>query len=166
MPLSEMDSLPEIIPTLRETGFYIAGLNTVTDWIVSPIVVAGLKISPEGLLGPMSRLLFWSMGRFARPPFAATLRLDAAGTTGGLPHQLTVQLSHEDGYEFTAIPVVASLLQWQDDAIRRPGLVHQAHFVHPERLLRDMARMGVAIDIVDDLLDKRGVIRIASQESR
>jgi saccharopine dehydrogenase (NAD+, L-lysine-forming) len=166
MPLSEMDSLPELIPTLRETGFYIAGFNTITDWIVSPLVVAGLKISPERLIGPMSRLLFWSMSRFTRPPFGTTLRLDAAGTTGGLPHQLTVQLSHEDGYEFTAIPVVASLLQWQDGATRRPGLVHQAHFVHPERLLRDMVRMGVAIDIVDNLLDKREAIQIASQESR
>jgi saccharopine dehydrogenase (NAD+, L-lysine-forming) len=103
------------------------------------------------------------MSRFARPPFGVTLRLDATGMTGGLPHQLTVQLSHEDGYEFTAIPVVATLLQWQDGATRRPGLVHQAHFVDPGRLIRDMARMGVAIDITDELPNDREMVHSASQ---
>jgi len=163
MPLGEMDSLPKIIPTLRETGFYIAGFNVITDWIVSPLVVAGLKLSPERLLEPLSRLLFWSMGRFARPPFGSTLRLDAAGVSAGLPHKLTIQLSHEDGYEFTAIPVVAAILQWQE--ARRPGLVYQAHFVEPERLMQDMARMGIAVNMVDDQLNNGKVAHPTSRAS-
>jgi saccharopine dehydrogenase (NAD+, L-lysine-forming) len=147
MPLDEMDALPEMIPTLRKTGFYIAGFNPVTDWLVTPLVLAGLKIAPERLLPSMSRLLFWSMGRFARPPFGTMLTLEASGVTGGEPHHLTARLFHEDGYVFTAVPVVATILQWLDSEARKPGLWYQAHIVDPERLVRDIAGMGIEISI-------------------
>jgi saccharopine dehydrogenase (NAD+, L-lysine-forming) len=143
-----------MIPTLRETGFYIAGFNAVTDWLITPIVMAGLKIAPERLLPSMSRLLFWSMGRFARPPFGALLMLEASGVTGGEPHHLTVRLFHEDGYVFTAVPVVATIRQWLDGEARRPGLWHQAHSVDPERLLRDMAGMGIEIEVNENVPEK------------
>lgn len=154
MPLDEMDALPEMIPTLQETGFYIAGFNGITDYFISPVVMAGLKLAPERLLPAMSRLLFWSMGRFARPPFGTLLMLEASGVTGGEPHRLTARLFHEDGYVFTAVPVVATIFQWLDGEARRPGLWCQAHIVNPERLLRDMAGMGIDIDINENIPER------------
>ena len=54
-------------------------------------------------------------------------------------------LRHPDGYQFTAIPCVATLLQVLDGSARRPGLWMQAHLAEPTRLLRDMQCMGVEI---------------------
>ena len=52
---------------------------------------------------------------------------------------------HKDAYMFTAIPVTACLLQYIDGSIRKPGLWTQANIVEPNRLIKDMERMGVQI---------------------
>ncbi len=148
MGLAEMDGLPEQIPSLRETGFYVGGFNWFTDWLVSPVVVLGLKVAPRRLLGPMAQLLFWSMCRFARPPYGMVLQLEATGQRDGEAHAMTLRLTHPDGYAFTAIPTVACLRQWLAGA-RPAGLWFQAQFVAPALFLRDMAAMGVAMTQVD-----------------
>lgn len=43
------------------------------------------------------------------------------------------------------MPVVATILQWLDGSIRKPGLFTQGELVQPERLLNDMQRMGIAV---------------------
>ena len=144
MTLGEMDALPESIPSLRETGFYVGGFNWVSDWFVSPLVMVGLKLAPRRLLSPLARLQFWSMARFARPPYGTVLQLAATGQRDGAPHTMTLRLTHDDAYALTAIPVVACVRQWLAGP-RRPGLWFQGQYVEPEALLRDMARMGVAI---------------------
>lgn len=58
---------------------------------------------------------------------------------------MELMLSHEDGYMLTAIPVAATLLQYLDGSIARPGLWTQANLVEPVRLMRDMQMMGVQI---------------------
>ena len=144
MTLGEMDALPELIPSLRETGFYVGGFNWFSDWFVSPLVMVGLKLAPRRLLSPLARLQFWSMARFARPPYGTVLQLAAAGQRDGAPHTLTLRLAHDDGYAMTAIPVVACVRQWLAGP-RQPGLWFQGHYLEPEALLGDMARLGVTI---------------------
>ena len=75
MTLGEMDALPDLIPSLRETGFFVGGFNPVSDWLVSPLVMVGLRLAPRRLLRPLARLQFWSMARFARPPYGTVLQL-------------------------------------------------------------------------------------------
>jgi saccharopine dehydrogenase (NAD+, L-lysine-forming) len=144
MTLGEMDALPDLIPSLRETGFYVGGFNWFSDWFVSPLVMVGLKLAPRRLLSPLARLQFWSMAHFAQPPYGTVLQLEATGTRDGAPHALTLRLAHDDAYALTAIPVVACLRQWLAGP-RRPGLWYQGQYVEPEALLVDMARMGVVI---------------------
>jgi saccharopine dehydrogenase (NAD+, L-lysine-forming) len=147
MFLEEMRSLPEIYPTLHETGFFVGGFNWFVDWIVMPIGLFMLRLSPGRMAQPLGRLMAWGLKRFSKPPYGTLLKLEAEGKHAGEPRQIDLILSHPDGYLFTAIPMVACLLQILDGSVRRPGLWMQAHIVEPERMMADMKRLGIAVQI-------------------
>jgi len=145
MFFEELRDLPGMFPGLNETGFYIAGSHWFVDWILMPVVLAGLKIGPRAAAGPLGRLLWWGMRNFPRPPYTTLLKVEAVGESDGGPATFTATVAHPDAYELTAIPVVACLLQWMDGVARRPGLWIMGHLVEPARLFRDMQRMGVRV---------------------
>jgi saccharopine dehydrogenase-like NADP-dependent oxidoreductase len=146
MDLDEMKPLPERIPTLRRTGFLIAGSDPVTNWIVSPLMMAGLGLLPRVRLETWGRLYCWSIRTFARPPYGTLVQLDAEGREDGRRVRLRLALHHEDGYELTAIPVVAMVRQLLDGSARQPGLHLMGLLVEPERLLQDCEAMGVRVE--------------------
>ena len=150
MFLEEMRAMPEMLPSLRETGFYIAGFNWFADWFVMPLMMVAMKLFPRVAVKPMGRLLCWSTRAFSSPPYGIVMRVEAAGEKGGQPKSVEVSLFHDDGYLFTAIPVVACLLQYLDGSLRRPGLWMMGHMVAPSRLVNDMERMGVKISGSED----------------
>ncbi|MCX7669921.1 MAG: saccharopine dehydrogenase, partial [Anaerolineae bacterium] len=147
MFLEEMRRLPEQYPTLRETGFFVGGFNWFVDWFLSPIVFLGLKMFPQKGLQPLSRLMFWGLKAFSRPPYGTLLKLEATGIRHGAPHAAEMTVAHADGYRLTAIPVAACLKQYLNGSIRKPGLWFQAHLVEPARFFRDMERMGASITL-------------------
>ncbi|TLN05321.1 KR domain-containing protein, partial [bacterium] len=73
MFFEELRDLPRQIPTLREVGFYMAGSNWLTDWVISPIVMLGLKLAPVRGVRPMGKLMWWGMQNLSRPPFTVLL---------------------------------------------------------------------------------------------
>jgi len=145
MFLEEMRALPEMFPSLQETGFFVGGFNWFTDWLVMPLAMVVNKAWPQGGLKPMAKLMQWGLKTFSRPPFGILLKVEAQGATNGQAKKLAVTLYHPDGYLFTAIPVAACLLQYLDGMGRKPGLWTQAHLVEPVRLMQDMQRMGIDI---------------------
>lgn len=145
MRLEEMMDLPAGIPSLRETGFYIAGFDPVTDYAVLPAVLALVRIAPV----TAGRIFRWSASTFGRPPYGFALQLEARGTHEGTQQRLTVRLAHSDGYFFTAAPVVACLKQYLSGSIRKPGVHCQANLVEPAAFLRDLERMGIAVEMND-----------------
>jgi saccharopine dehydrogenase (NAD+, L-lysine-forming) len=149
MFLEEMRPLPELVPTLRETGFYVGGFNWFVDWIIFPLGLGLLWVpSPRG---PrlFSRMMLWGLKRFGRPPYGTLLKLEAAGLRDGAEAELVLVVFHADGYVLTAAPMVATLLQVLDGSARKPGLHFQALLADPERLLADMQRMGVEVSITE-----------------
>jgi saccharopine dehydrogenase (NAD+, L-lysine-forming) len=58
---------------------------------------------------------------------------------------VVVELRHPDGFEFSAIPVLACLRQYLDGSIARPGVWLMGEVVEPKRLFADMERMEVLI---------------------
>lgn len=142
MFFEELRPLPEMYPSLREAGFFISETHWITDWVIMPITWMWLKIMPKAV-GPIGRFLWWGMGTFHKPPYRVELQVQAAGLKDGKMMNIRASVAHPDGYELTAIPVVAALLQYLDGSARKPGLWMMGHFVEPIRLMKDMEKMGV-----------------------
>lgn len=142
----ELRELPQQIPTLNETGFYIAGFDGFTNYLVIPLGILALTIAPNAAKKPFARIFTWSLKNFCRPPYGTILRLEACGIKNGQSSNCCVQLSHENGYVLTAVPVVACLLQYLNGDIRKTGVWCQGNVVEPRQMLRDMARLGIVIE--------------------
>jgi len=147
MFLEEMRSIPEMYPSLRETGFFVGGFNWFVDWLVLPLAVIALKTWPRMALKPMGKLIKWGLKTFSKPPYGTLLKVEAHGQREDKAKTMDITLYHQDAYMFTAIPVAACLLQYLDGSIRKTGLWTQANIVEPNRLMQDMERMGVHIQI-------------------
>jgi len=151
MFFEELRDIPNIIPTLKETGFYISGSNWFTDLIITPVVLAGLKLAPKRGLRPLGKLMWWGMGK-SKPPHVVALKVEAKGQLNSDQAETHARIAHPDGYELTAIPVVAYLLQYLDGTARKDGVHMMGHIAEPVRLFKDMQQMGVQIIESLDLL--------------
>jgi saccharopine dehydrogenase (NAD+, L-lysine-forming) len=149
MFLEEMRAIPERYPSLKETGFYVGGFNWFVDWLVLPLAAIGLKLWPQRALKPMGKLMKWGANTFSKPPYGTLLKVEASGKVDDKIKAMAVTIYHRDGYLFTAIPVVACLLQYLDGSIKKPGLWTQANIIEPDRLMKDMQRMGIEVQIKD-----------------
>ncbi|HEX9122816.1 MAG TPA: saccharopine dehydrogenase NADP-binding domain-containing protein [Actinomycetota bacterium] len=145
MDLDELRDLPVWFPSLRRLGFSVAGFDPVTDWLIAPAVVAALPLFGSRSVRPLSRMLCWSTRTFGRPPCGVVVQLHARGRRAGTPVHLALSMLHADGYALTAIPVVSMIEQLLDGTARRPGVHLMGLLTDPDRLLADVAAMGVKV---------------------
>ncbi|MDD5170118.1 MAG: hypothetical protein PHN75_14965, partial [Syntrophales bacterium] len=145
MFFEELRPLPATYPTLKEVGFYMSETHWFLDWVITCLIFAGLKLAPRRGVRPLGKLMWWGMQTFPKPPYNVLLKVEAYGEKDGKPVTVEAIISHSDGYELTAIPVIACLLQYLDGSVRRPGLWMMGHLVEPVRLFKDMEQMGVQI---------------------
>lgn len=149
MFFEELRGLPEMFPTLRETGFYIASTNLLVDALITPLVMLGLKLFPKRGIRPLGKVVWWSMFGSSKPPYRLVLSAQVKGHRNGSPREVRVNVEHEDGYELTAIPVVAFLRQYLDGSAHKSGLWMMGHLAEPVRLMKDMEAMGAKVEVVD-----------------
>jgi len=142
MFFEELRGIPEMYPTIKETGFYISGANWFTDLLITPLVFVGLKLAPKRGLRPLGKLMWWGMGK-SKPPYVVALKVEAKGQLDGINARVEARIAHADGYELTAIPVVAYLRQYLDGSARKSGIHMMGHLAEPVRLFGDMQKMGV-----------------------
>ena len=147
MFLEELRSLPDDIPSLNETGFYISGFNWMTDYIIMPIAFTAFKVFREKAKMPMGKLFIWGLKTFSKAPFGAIIQLEAKGLKDKKNSFMRMKLTHDNAYILTAVPVVACLLQYFNGTIRRPGLWFQANLVEPIQFFSDIERLGVRVNI-------------------
>jgi len=145
MFFEELRALPEMYPALKETGFYMSETHWFVDYVVTFVVLAGLKVAPNRGVRPLGKLMWWAMQTFPKPPYGVLLKVEATGERAGKLARFEATVSHPDGYELTAIPVVACLRQYLDGSVRRPGVWMMGRLVEPVRLFNDMERMGVRL---------------------
>jgi uncharacterized protein YbjT (DUF2867 family) len=112
----EIRPIPEMYH-LKELGVDAAGFNWFVDYVVFPLIV------DEG----------------------AVFLLHAKGGKGRDHREISIRSEHHSAYDFTVIPVIATLKQDVDGSIRKPGLWMMGHIVDPDRLFADMGRLGVKI---------------------
>ncbi len=145
MFFEELRNLPKQIPSLKNTGFYIAGFGWFVDFLVMPFVMLMLKLFPRKMVKPMGSLFVWAWRVSSKPPYYTILKMEANGKKDGKESKIAVTLKHKDAYWFTVIPVMACLLQYFDGTIYKPGLHWMGQVVEPVRLMEDMERMGIEI---------------------
>lgn len=147
MLLEELKLLPELYPSLKETGFYVGGFNWFVDNILMLPSMLVLGIWRERAIRPISHLLHWGLRKFSHPPFGTQLLLEAGGYKNNQFVAKRLKIEHHDGYLLTALPVVACLLQYLSGSIRKPGLWMQGNIVEPKQFFKDLQRMGVRVEI-------------------
>lgn len=144
--LEEMRPLPTMYG-LQETGVYVAGFNWFVDYIVFPLAFILFKIKNGLGRHFLASLMAWGINHFSDSAQGVSFVLDAQGKKNKNSLSMRLVVEHHDAYEFTAIPVIACLLQYLDGSIAKPGLWMMGHLVDPVRLLNDMERMGIKIQI-------------------
>ena len=148
MFFEELGNLPKMFPSLKETGFYLASVNLLADTLLTPLIMLGLKLFPKRGIRPIGKLFWWEMTKLSKPPYLVRLSVEAKGHRNGKQARVHARIEHADGYELTAIPVVAFLQQYLDGSARKSGLWMMGHLAEPVRLMKDMERMGAKVETV------------------
>jgi len=143
--LAEMRGLPEMLG-VEELGAYVAGINWFVDGVVTPLAYLLGKVKSGPGRDRLAGLLVWGSKRFTPPGEAVAVVLEAEGERGGEEVLVRLRAGHDDVYGFTAMPVVALLLQILDGTARKAGLSMMGHIVDPGRLLADLVRMGAEVE--------------------
>jgi saccharopine dehydrogenase (NAD+, L-lysine-forming) len=134
--------LPALLPSLRNSGFYIAGFGATIDWLFMPLAFLFLSLFPRAL-EPVARFFAWGLRTFGGHANEATLAVTGAGSTG----KIEIRITYADPYELTVLPVVACLKQIAANGAK-PGLWRQALFVEPLFFWQEMQRLGVKVRIL------------------
>jgi saccharopine dehydrogenase (NAD+, L-lysine-forming) len=146
MTMEELRIIPKLFPTVQETGFFVAGFNKFTDWFIMPIMMyILLPLFGNFSVKPLAKLFMMSLRKFSKPPFGLKLVADIYYKEAGKEKNIKYELSHEDGYKLTAIPVVACLMQYFEN--RKTGLFFQSEYPEANRFFEDMSAMGIEISV-------------------
>jgi len=142
--MTELRRLTELMPDLKNTGFFVAGFNWLADYLITPLIMLSSRIAPRETEAPLGRLLSWSTKWFSRPPYGTVVQIDAEGQRDGQPVRFRLSLFHEDAYVLTAVPTVAMIKQMLIGKVQ-PGIHLMGLCCDPVQLLEDIERTDVSI---------------------
>jgi len=145
LKMEEMIKLPSIYG-LKETGVYVAGFNFIVDKIIFPLIFISHKIKKNSGTKLFQKLIYFGVNKLVSKEKGVVMVLEAQGKEKNKPLNLKLILEHEDGYIFTAAPIVACLKQYLKNKLPI-GLGMMGQIVDEKRLFKDMENMGIKISI-------------------
>lgn len=143
---AELEELPATHGSLVELGLWIAGFNWFVDWVGFGLGSLALRSFGQRAVRPVGRTIWWGLRRFSRPPWGAVILVEAGGWKKGRLVGVRGVVSHRDAYDLTAVPAVATILQYLDGPVRRSGLWLQGLVVDPRRFMADLERLGATVE--------------------
>jgi saccharopine dehydrogenase-like NADP-dependent oxidoreductase len=146
LQMEEICPLPEMFG-LNEVGVYVAGFNWFVDFIVFPLGFILFKIRKGFGRHFIAGLMVRGINSLSSSQQGVSFVLEAEGEKEGKTVKVRLKAEYNDAYYFTAIPVVACIIQYLDGSIAKPGLWMMGHVVDPVRLMNDMERMGIKIQM-------------------
>ncbi len=144
LQLEEMFALPKMF-SLEETGVYVAGFNWFIDYLVLPFAFILYTIKKGLGRNLLSKLFVYGFNHFSKDDRGVSFVLEAEGIKNNKSVKFRILAEHDDGYEFTAIPIIACIQQYLDGSFNKPGLWLMGHIVEPNRLIKDLIKMGIQI---------------------
>ena len=142
--MAELRRLTELMPDLKNTGFFVAGFNWFADYLITPLIMLSSRIAPRQTEATLGRLLSWSTKWFSRPPYGTVVQVDTEGQRDGQPVRFRLSLFHEDAYVLTAVPTVAMIKQMLSEKTQ-PGIHLMGLCCDPVQLIEDIERTDVSI---------------------
>ena len=127
------------LPELKEAGFYVTGFNKLLDYFLFPVIMILLSMRMDSLAAGLFKFGL----KFSKPPFGARLVAECRSES----KKIAIRIDDANGYNLTAIPIVACLRQYLDGTINEPGLYWQSWVVEPDRLFIDMKEMGLEFKV-------------------
>ncbi len=142
--MPELRRLPELLPDLKTTGFFVAGFNWFADYLVTPLMMLSSHIALQQTASVLGRLLSWSTRKFAKTTYGTIVQVDAKGQLDGQPVRFRLSMFNEDAYVLTAVPTVAMVKQMLRKEIQ-PGIHLMGLCCDPAKLLADIERTEIEI---------------------
>ncbi len=141
----ELHALPEQLG-IEEMSIYGGSPNWLVDYLTSRLIGGLHKIRPRLGWPTLARLIFWMAKRMPNEPSGCSTVLDAWGKKDGRDCTCRWVLDHEDNYFATAVTVTAFLNQYDSGTFEGiTGVRLMGHIIDPERSVRDLRSMGVAV---------------------
>jgi saccharopine dehydrogenase (NAD+, L-lysine-forming) len=141
-------AMKELIPlqkelSLKTAGAYAGGFNTFIDVFVFSLAFFIGLFSKKWSQKICGKLMFWSIhNKFSDPP-KVEFQLEAKGIKNDQEKVYQLLTYSDDGYEFTALAVLACLFQYFDNTISNPGLYLMGNVVDEKRVVNHLQEMGV-----------------------
>ena len=145
MGIEELRSLPNRLPHLSDTGFYIGGFGPAIDYVALPATLLAMTLPPLRHLA--AKAFFAALQHWTRHDEWTMLVCEGRGTRDGVPVTARLRVSHDDPYELTAIAAAACVLEMTGGK-RRPGLQAQGLYVDPAIFLANIRSMGTRVEEV------------------
>ncbi|MCB0667247.1 MAG: hypothetical protein KDC80_15575 [Saprospiraceae bacterium] len=150
-------NMPEIHGLEKDLGLkyaavYAAGFDHYIDQFLFPLVMILGKINGNLAQNLGSRLFYNHIRKYGDRKPRVELCLQAKGLKSNLKKEIIWSLVHDDGFQLTALAVVALLNQLLKKPLEEPGLYLMGQITNHQELFSDLSKMGVIIKKQDPAL--------------